>query len=99
MTTISNNAFEYCSALTSVEIPDNVTTIGKEAFLWCQSLKNIAIPKSIKLIGENAFTGTNSLREVYYGGTKAQWEAITGYGKSDLTAVTIHCTDGDINKS
>ena len=39
ITKIGDNAFRYCSNLTSVTIPDSVTTIGVRAFSRCTSLK------------------------------------------------------------
>ena len=44
------------SAITSVEIPDNVKSIGTSAFRTCERLKSVTIPDSVTYIGENAFT-------------------------------------------
>ncbi|HPG92856.1 MAG TPA: InlB B-repeat-containing protein, partial [Clostridia bacterium] len=41
---IYNNAFEYCTNLTSVTIPDSVTNIGKSAFRGCTNLTSVTIP-------------------------------------------------------
>ena len=38
VTSIGNGAFEYCSGLTSVTIPNSVTSIGEFAFSACSSL-------------------------------------------------------------
>ena len=35
VTTIGDNAFSYCSGLTSVTIPNSVTSIGESAFSGC----------------------------------------------------------------
>ena len=35
VTSIGNSAFEYCSSLTSVTIPNSMTSIGENAFSGC----------------------------------------------------------------
>ncbi len=41
VTTIGEDAFEYCRGLTSVTIGNSVTTIGDEAFFYCRGLTSL----------------------------------------------------------
>ena len=61
---ISDYAFEYCSSLQQIIIPDSVTSIGKWAFEGCSSLQQIIISDSVASIGDYAFTGCKSLQQI-----------------------------------
>lgn len=63
-----------------------------ESFYNC---KKITIPVSIKKIdGFSNFFG--SVNEMYYTGTKEQWNAIELTGAEVYEDKTVHCSDGDV---
>ncbi|MBR2876724.1 MAG: leucine-rich repeat protein [Clostridia bacterium] len=64
VTEIGNYAFENCTSLASVTIPDTITTIGAVAFCKCSSLSSITIPKNVTTIGDYAFLGCAELSSI-----------------------------------
>ena len=54
---IGGGAFEDCSGLTSVTIPNSVTSIGEYAFWGCSGLTSVTIGNSVTNIGWGAFDG------------------------------------------
>ena len=64
VTGIGDNAFFYCSSLTSIEIPASVTSIGNSAFSGCDSLTGITIPANVTSIGSGVISGCSSLAEI-----------------------------------
>ena len=67
VTSIGDNAFTYCSGLTSVTIGDSVTTIGERAFYNCSDLTSVSIGNSVTSIGDYVFYGCYSLTSVTIG--------------------------------
>ncbi len=64
MTSIGNYAFDGCSGLTSITIPNSVTSIGEWAFSGCSGLTSITIPNSVTSIEYHAFSGCSGLTSV-----------------------------------
>lgn len=62
--TIGMAAFEYCSSLADIILPEGVTTIARSAFYNCTNLKNIIIPNKVTSIEERTFIDCKELVSV-----------------------------------
>ena len=81
---------DYKSVVREVVIENGVTYIGSGAFRQFNEMRTVAISASVTTIGERAFNSCSSLEEVYYGGTSADWAAVTvGSYNTDLTSAKI----------
>lgn len=95
---IGARAFWRCDGLKDVVLPESLIYIGESAFIWCNNLASVTIPSTVSYIEDSAFAYCKKLSDIYYNGTKAQWESIKKDSRWDsgTTRYTVHCTDGDI---
>ena len=63
-TSIGDNAFGWCSGLTSVVIPNSVVNIGSGVFVYCSGLTSCTIGSGVTSIGESAFTYCSGLTSI-----------------------------------
>ena len=92
VTAIEETAFNSCSQLASVTIPDSVTAIGSNAFSYCPSLKSITISDNVLTIGQDAFASCDQL--LIYCTAESQPEAWENDWNS-LTPVVWDCNNSD----
>ncbi len=92
LTIINSGLFENCYSLKNITIPDGVTSIGGEAFFVCEKLESATIPRSVTSIGAGAFRKCDKFKDLYYKGTKAEWDRIDINPNESLwlEKVTVH---------
>lgn len=61
-------AFQDCTNVTSVVIPDGVVEIQDNAFYGCTNLEVVTVPSSVTLLRNCAFTDCPKLRAIYFEG-------------------------------
>ena len=82
-------AFENCTDLTNVTIPDSVIYIGSGAFRDCTGLTNVKIPDSVISIGDNAFDGCGNLTSITIPNSITSIGNCTFESCAKLTYITI----------
>ena len=76
VTSVGSGAFQNCTALTSVELPDSLEYTGSNAFAGCSSLKSIELPAGLKSVGSFIFNNCN-IDSLYYAGDVEDWLKIS----------------------
>ncbi len=89
VTAIGDEAFNACTSLTSVTVPDSVTTIGDSAFNACTSLTSVTIPDSVTTIGGSAFSSCTSLTAVIIPDSVTTIGGSAFYACGSLTGITV----------
>ena len=93
----------FYSGIESVVVPSGISFIDYATFSNCDKLQTVYIPVGVESIASDAFENCTSLTDVYYGGTRAQFEEIEVFlAKEDDSddindlfddSVTIHYID------
>ena len=93
---IGSGAFEDCTGLTSVILPDSITQIGSGAFRNCSRLKRIELPAKLEFLDQEAFAHCTSLSYIKIPKTLTRAYAWNGrgidgifYGCTSLKTVTL----------
>jgi len=59
VTTLGTSAFEGCSNLQAVTLPNSITSINQDAFYGCSKLGSINLPEGLTTISQRAFYNCN----------------------------------------
>ena len=67
---IGNDAFRWCTRITSLQIPNTVKHIGEGCFRHCTALEELKIPNSVESLGAYAFDECTSLKSLDLSSTR-----------------------------
>lgn len=74
--TFRRGTFQWNDKVTDIVLPPTINEIKTGAFVGCTDLRRITIPKQVKKIGEDTFKGCDRLEDVYFEGSREDWEKI-----------------------
>ena len=86
---ICGSAFESCTGLTNITIPNGVIYIGNGAFRGCKGLTDITIPDSVTQISNDAFAICSGLTSIKIPNGVTSLESDVFNGCTGLTSITI----------
>lgn len=89
VTAISMRAFEECTSLKSIAIPDSIKTIGERAFENCTSLASVILPSGLKRIEFSLFEDCTSLTSVSIPDTVTYIGECAFYNCTELSDVKV----------
>ncbi len=102
ITVIGKEAF-LRSNIEKIKVPESVTVIEDFAFENCSDLNEVTLPASLSKIGDKAFYKCEALKNIYFSGTKEEWDSVEKGeywdAKTESDSYTVHCSDGDLNLS
>ena len=93
VTGIDDQAFTWCSELTSIVLPKSLKTIGLYGFAGCSGLTSITFPEGLTTIANYAFSDCTGLTSVTIP------SSVTSLGEdvfrrcTNLTSVTLHLAE------
>ena len=99
VTSISNDAFNYVSTLTTLVVHDGVESIGEYAFSNMPDLESITLPYGLKTISKNMFNSSSGLKSIVLPDSVETIEASAFSSCKNLTSITLPANLKTIGKS
>lgn len=88
ITKIGEDAFNQCTALTTIKLPAELKTIDAQAFRTCINLATVDYGTKVETIGDGAFWYTRALKKFFFKGSVKTLGA-DAFRESGLTCVHL----------
>lgn len=95
VTRIGSYAFQFCTSLSTLDLPASITSISQYAFQGCTSLNISELPSSVKSLGSRTFQNT-AISISRYGGSVSDY---TFAQCPNLSTLDLYATTGLSNTS
>ena len=92
---IDSGAFNNCSSLKTLVLPQGLRSLGNSAFSNCSSLTTVTLPDELEFIDGAVFSGCTSLKEFKGNNVSADGRCLIqdgvmkGFAPADLTSYTL----------
>ncbi len=97
---IRRSAFNDCSSLATAYLPDSLIYLGNSVFSSCDALTEIHLGSGLKVMEYGSLPlSSEAFTDIYYNGTIADWYRIVRRNPTAEHAITVHCTDGELDYS
>ncbi|MBR2318381.1 MAG: leucine-rich repeat domain-containing protein [Bacteroidaceae bacterium] len=93
VTAIGADAFEECTGLEKITIPNSIISIGENAFCGCTGLKSIEIPNSVTSIEYTAFYDCSGLTSVTIGSNVKSIGDLAFYGCPAIENISVNANN------
>ena len=92
---LCDNLFSNCISLKNINIPTKIGSLDSISFYGCINLKSIILPRNVYRINTCCFEGCVNLNDIYYSGSKNDWECIAITDDDNiLKNITVHYNYG-----
>ena len=91
--TVGQSAFEGCTSLTSITIPEGIGTIYDAAFRSCKSLKSITFPSLAHFDGTQVIDSCQSLQTIKHYGTECDGNMAENLANLNPNSLTLLAVD------
>ena len=95
LTSIDGGAFNNCSSLKTLVLPNRLRHIGQSAFSNCTSLTTVTLPDDLEFVDGAVFSGCSALKEFKGNNVSADGRCLIhngvmkGFAPSNLTSYTL----------
>ena len=97
---IRYDAFTRCTSLATAYLPDSLIYLDQHVFSGCSALTEIHLGNGLRVMEYGALPlSSEAFTDIYYNGTMADWYRITRRNPTAEHAITVHCTDGELDYS
>lgn len=98
VSSIGDNAFEFCFNLTNTVLSDAITNIGRYAFYGCNNATNFTLSSSLQTVGDYAFSSCSKLSSIVIP-TNVQSIGRSSFSSTALTSVLLPASATNVASS